>query len=31
MQPGSSGLEDVAGPETDLGRMCYEHNVYDFL
>lgn len=30
MQPGSSGLEDVAGPETDLGRMCYEHNVYDF-
>ncbi len=30
MQPGSSGLENVVGPETDLGRLCFENNVYDF-
>jgi len=30
MEPGSSGLTDVASPRTEIGKLCFENNVYDF-
>lgn len=30
MEPGSSGLSDVITPQTEIGRLCFLHNIHDF-